>query len=347
MADLGGATRRDAVGLSIANKGYIGTGLHHQEPWYRTKDFWEYDASRESLYSTIQNCIADPSSSGYCNLGGNYEPLNSTTVFRTPRHTIIDSEIIISPWYDGDWQNQITNSLDTGFNTVHKGTPLSTDKFEVIGYVDEVPAPVCGTQNNKSYFFTYTTRNTTANYAVTVDRWIDYLKAITLDYGRRIDTLTIFAHGSPGRVEMSGAYHLTELTAPLLSRLKTENILAPNATILLFACEAGQGETGGNFAQTLANVTGATVYANSQFTGDPEVPNFWERIYDFFTGQSGSSSDWILDVVKYPIVELYGDVAPVDGDVDGSDLAVWIAAGAPTGMDVPAFAASFGRTAGK
>jgi hypothetical protein len=285
-----------------------------------------YDTNRESIYSIIQNCLADPISSEYCNLGGEYEPINETTVFRNPRHTIINSEGIISPWYDGDWQNEITNSNDTGFNTIHKGTPLPTDKFEVISYVDEV-SPICGTQNANSYFFTYTTRYTLGKYAVTVDRWIDYLKSITLDYGRRIDTLTIFSHATAGDVQMSEAFHLTEQTAPLFSRLKNENILAPNATILLFACQAGAGEAGQRFVQALANASCATVYANTEYTGNSTKLN---------------NADWDLDVVKQPNIELSGD-SDTDGDVDGSDLAALIANAAL--LDIATFAQNFGRNA--
>jgi N-acetylneuraminic acid mutarotase len=47
-ADFGGEARGSAVGFSIGNKGYIGTGvvgydwLHHGPPTYNN-DFWEYD----------------------------------------------------------------------------------------------------------------------------------------------------------------------------------------------------------------------------------------------------------------------------------------------------------------
>jgi hypothetical protein len=317
------------TGDSLRTWGSPINSFNYNNEIFVLKMMMAYDTNRESLYAIIQNCLPS-SSDAVCNPGSPYEGINEDTVFRTPmKHTIINSEVIISPWYDGDWQNQITNSTDTGFNTVHKGTP--SDKFEVISYVDEY-SPICGTRNQQSYFFTYTTRNTSAGYAVTIDRWIDYLKAIKLDYGRPIDTLTIFSHASAGDVAMSEAFHLTEQTAPLFSRLKNENILAPNASILLFACEAGKGETGESFAQALANATCATVYANKEYTGNYKL----------------NYSDWDLDVVKQPNnCSLYGDVAPLDGDVDGSDLAVWIAAGAPTGMDVPAFAASFGRTTGQ
>jgi hypothetical protein len=45
-----------------------------------------------------------------------------------------------------------------------------------------------------------------------------------------------------------------------------------------------------------------------------------------------------------PASYLYGDYWPTDCDVDGSDLAEWIANGAPAGRDIIAFAGSFGRT---
>jgi hypothetical protein len=57
-----------------------------------------------------------------------------------------------------------------------------------------------------------------------------------------------------------------------------------------------------------------------------------------------SSSDSQLTKLEL-VGNLYGDVAPIDGDVDGTDLAAWIAAGAPTGMDFTAFAINFGKTA--
>ncbi|HOY30571.1 MAG TPA: kelch repeat-containing protein [Bacteroidales bacterium] len=41
-ADFGGAQRANAVGFSIGNKGYIGTGVSND---VKLKDFWEYDPS--------------------------------------------------------------------------------------------------------------------------------------------------------------------------------------------------------------------------------------------------------------------------------------------------------------
>ena len=46
-SDFEGVPRSDAVGFAIGNKGYIGTGYNGQED-ERLKDFWEYDADRDT-----------------------------------------------------------------------------------------------------------------------------------------------------------------------------------------------------------------------------------------------------------------------------------------------------------
>lgn len=46
-ADFGGDARGNAVGFSIGNLGYLGTGQRLESP-YHTKDFWEYDPSTNS-----------------------------------------------------------------------------------------------------------------------------------------------------------------------------------------------------------------------------------------------------------------------------------------------------------
>jgi hypothetical protein len=45
-----------------------------------------------------------------------------------------------------------------------------------------------------------------------------------------------------------------------------------------------------------------------------------------------------------PGQSLYGDTEPFDCDVDGSDLADWIAEDAPEDLNVAIFAANFGKT---
>ena len=142
----------------------------------------------------------------------------------------------------------------------------------------------------KSYFFTYDTKNDANGDAVTLTEWIDYLKAVTVSYGRPIDTLTIFAHGSPASINMSDGFKLEDNLATRLGieRLMNENILAPDATILLFSCDVAQGSAGEAFIQNLADWSGAILYSSSNRTG-PYV-----QTGDFI------SQDWDLDVVKQP-----------------------------------------------
>ena len=92
--------------------------------------------------------------------------------------------------------------------------------------------------------------------------------------------------------------------------------------------------TDGGLSWTFLGLSNISVYSLSVDPANSQV------VY------AGTYSGGVYKTKPNP-VPLYGDVAPVDGDVDGSDLAVWIAAGAPVGMDVPAFAASFGRTTGQ
>jgi N-acetylneuraminic acid mutarotase len=44
-ADLPGNGRASAVGFSVGNKGYIGTGYNNHTSFNSKKDFWEWDQS--------------------------------------------------------------------------------------------------------------------------------------------------------------------------------------------------------------------------------------------------------------------------------------------------------------
>jgi len=270
---------------------------------------WDiYD--RESIYSIVQNCLKDtdytytyfvfwdiirkitPKINAWIN---SYHSMTDNPV------GIIRGQMLITPWLDAVWGNNI--STDDSFNTVYAGEPSADDKFEVISFIDEI-APFCGTTNEKCYFFTYDTKDDANGDAVTLSEWIEYLKAITVAYGRPIDILTIFAHGFPAKVNMSDSFQLKDDLATRLGieRLKNENILAGDATILLFSCNVGKdvdGEAVGEaFVQNLANWSGAVVYANSVLTG-PKVEKDGIVI-----------QDWDLDVVRQPETQ-WEDQVPI------------------------------------
>ncbi|MRS05850.1 DUF4347 domain-containing protein, partial [bacterium] len=194
----------------------------------------------------------------------------------------------------------------------------SVDRFEVISRVDEAPAFGGGTSNPKSVYFTYFGNNSATKPAVTINQWVDYLKAIVnfkktdgTNAYRPIDTLTIFAHGNPGEVLMSNAFSLKndDATMKAFVRLRDEGILSENATILLMSCNVGQDKT---FMKNLANWAGATVYANTQSTGTAVQVN----------GNGLVDSDWYLDVIGIPdgykATEFTAAVRPaIDTVIDG------------------------------
>ncbi|MBU1754587.1 peptidoglycan DD-metalloendopeptidase family protein, partial [bacterium] len=263
----------------------------------RLQELFSFDwdiFDRESIYSIIRNCLNDPDYTYWI-----FNPLptqvitSQTTRWIRENHSSEDSPIgkiagqeLITSWLDASWGNGI--STDDSFNTVYKGYPEANENFEVISFIDQL-APFCGSDNQKSYFFSYDTKNDENGDAVSFNQWIDYLKAIKNAYGRPIDTLTIFSHGDVAEVMMSEAFHLkSDIETKIgMERLRRENILSSNATILLFSCNVGKGTEGEEFVQNLADWTGAHVYANSTNTGPSPKDNPDEQ-------------DWELDVDKTP-----------------------------------------------
>lgn len=153
-----------------------------------------------------------------------------------------------------------------------------------------------GTNNTNAYYFFYDGLNDWNDGAITLTQWVDYLEVIKNTYGR-IGRLTIFAHGRPGRLHMSDMFTLTtdnlkndNTVRSELSRLR--DILNNEPHILLFSCRIAKNglfdSNGTDFVQELANLTGATVHANKEYTGNYEDAWF------------GADTDWSLDVVAIP-----------------------------------------------
>lgn len=262
------------------------------------------DHSRESLYRIIQNCLNDPTYtlSEIINfeeiifIGDDTNPWINRyrSLTNVPVYYLSDrGRSVITPWLDANWDNEIRNATSNqdNFNTVYRGYPEENEKFEVLSFVDEV-IPFCATDNYRSYIFSYDTKDDPPyGSAATLPEWINYLKAITEEYGRPIDILTITAHGIPSKVVMSERFDLinNDATRVAMEKLRNENILSScDPTILLFSCEVGKGQMGADFIQALANWSGATVYANSVLTGDYKVDG--DKVM----------RDWDLDVVKIP-----------------------------------------------
>ncbi len=143
--------------------------------------------------------------------------------------------------------------------------------------------PTISTKNKRAFIFSYYSDK------ISFKDWLDYLAFIKEKYGP-IERLTIYAHGNIGRVYLTKPEPLNKeklksdkKIRDQIERLKTEKILALNAHILLFSCLVGQDE---DFIQELANITGAWVHANKEFTGN----------------KIRKETDWTLQVLKAPQV---------------------------------------------
>lgn len=215
----------------------------------------------------------------------------------------LNGNYAITHLLDNEWSDRL--DFDYSFNTVYDCDPKATGVdsecnpggvFEVVSCPDVFgPSTSC---NPNEYYFSYDGLNDTKGQAITIEQWINYLKEIRDRYGR-IGRLTIFCHGNFNEIDfsdnfilhysnpniLSGNNNLVDaFTINQISRLKNEQILTDNAVILFFVCRVGGNVKGENLIQEIANLTGATVYANSEFTGDP-----WPGY-----------SDWALDIVKSP-----------------------------------------------
>ena len=289
-----------------------------------------------SLYAVVNNCRNDPDHFTYTDEWGvvliNTDQCKLLKYFAELDQfygvVAANNDFVASPHYDYTWNNDVRNefSNDDRFNTVYKvsrETLNPSDNLEVISCTDDFPQPVFRTWNRSSYFFTYDSKTDPPfGNAIGQDDWVNYLKAIKKYYNDHpINTLTITAHGTgftywgnQPEIKMSEAFTFKkplfttdENTKNAFQQLR--EILAPNATILIFSCFVGSGPEGRQFVQDIANWTGACVYANSDATGDKDYK---------IIGSLQITGDWQLDVHKCPEeigpISIQNLQAPLDGN---------------------------------
>ncbi|MFZ5761128.1 MAG: DUF1566 domain-containing protein [Thermodesulfobacteriota bacterium] len=210
-----------------------------------------------------------------------------------------DDRTLISYWYDSTWGDSL--GQDSSFNTVYDVDPGpdADGKFEVVSAGDEEGSQR-GTYNTNAYYFSYDALNDSIGSAVTLPQWVDYLKAVRDQY-QPIDRLTIFTHGNYGQIMLSDNAILTDATVndpnhehyKQLKRLKDEGILAPDAHILLFSCLVAGDDAGKKLVQKIAELTGAYVHANSEYTGNAlPASELWVRY-----NKNEPGNDWDLNIV--------------------------------------------------
>jgi len=221
---------------------------------------------------------------------------NSVKKHSTAINNVMQNNLgLVSPWYDANWQNllPVNEEFNDKFDTVYMASNNNLNEdLEVISHVDEI-TPVDATTNLNSYFFRYRSLNTNENgQSADLNEWVQYVKNISDHYGKKIKRLTIFAHGSPGRVIMSDNFVFSSLmSADEIDKIKElREVLADDAVILLFSCNVGKDEVGRDFVMNFADWTNATVYANTQKAGPVDYDKANKLII----------KDWDLDVIGIP-----------------------------------------------
>ncbi|MFH0824341.1 MAG: cadherin domain-containing protein [Pseudomonadota bacterium] len=96
------------------------------------------------------------------------------------------------------------------------------------------------------------------------------LKELVSSTGKEIGQLAIISHGEPGTLALSDAQSWTasSITADADQWVALGALLAPDARIDLYGCEVGLGSEGWLLVQTIASVTGASVWASNDDTGN-------------------------------------------------------------------------------
>ncbi len=266
------------------------------EPFpYFGNEFNVETSGNESVYALIRNLqdVTIPADNdGYRFLKNN---ANSNGYIQQA-----SDERFISYWLDSYWFDELSQTI-CKFNTVYdQNSGTGADGiFEVVSAGDEEGSSR-GTTNENVYYFSYDALNDgAASDSVTLTQWVDYLAAIKDAY-QSIGRLTIFTHGNYGRFWLSDNIELSLETVnnpnhehhQQLIRLKDEGILTNDAHVLLFSCLVAGSPDGEALVQKIAELTGAYIHANSEYTGNASSDaDLWIR---YHVGDVGT--DWDLNI---------------------------------------------------
>ncbi|MEG4144760.1 S8 family serine peptidase [Microcoleus sp. Pol12B5] len=99
--------------------------------------------------------------------------------------------------------------------------------------------------------------------------------------GRKFSVIHIITHGQPGCVQLGNLElsweKLSDRVGNFVQAVQAwARLLTPNAEIVLYGCNVGQGNIGKAFVQRLSQLTGASVAASENLTGCAEAGGDWE-----------------------------------------------------------------------
>ena len=140
-------------------------------------------------------------------------------------------------------------------------TPAAASAREIV-FVDlqvpDLPCLVAGLKSSAALVVLWPDRDGVQQIA-------DALTALAL---RDVHALHIVAHGGPGGISLGRSTLCTASMAQHAARLaQVGAALAPDAAILLWACETGRGRQGAAFLKALSEATGANIAAATHRVG--------------------------------------------------------------------------------
>ncbi|AOS83388.1 hypothetical protein BIU88_04060 [Chlorobaculum limnaeum] len=119
-----------------------------------------------------------------------------------------------------------------------------------------------------------------------LDQMAEYLSGRT-----GYDSIQIISHGSPGSIIIgSTVLDNGTLTAYADQLAAIERSLTDDGDLQLYGCNVGQGDAGGQFVSTLAELTGADVAASDDVTGSSVLGGDWEL--EIHTGVIETAPAW-------------------------------------------------------
>ncbi len=150
---------------------------------------------------------------------------------------------------------------------------------------------------------------------------VSLLQQLVDSEGKQIGQLAVFTHGDPGVLKLSDGQtfsaHTIESDPGAWQQLGT--LLAQDARIDLYGCDVGQGEAGVQLVETIAQVTGATVWASDDATGNTDGAD-----WDLEVRSSESDYGLLIDTAALDGVSVYLDNSDMTNpDFETGDLTGW------------------------
>ena len=121
------------------------------------------------------------------------------------------------------------------------------------------------------------------------------LEDLTESEGKEIGHLAILSHGSTGKLYLGagGAWTSVDLQTSADAWAAFGNLLTEDARIDVYSCSVGNGIAGEYFVQVFSEVTGATVWASDDETGNVDGSD-----WDFEVKTALDDSDFLIETAQ-------------------------------------------------